>query len=996
MGKKQRLISGFDQVIGKAAHEQVLEEAAGMNAGHDDVGVLQVVIVDVLHRGGVGVNGFESLDPVGLQVARRLAEKVLALLPVLTGGEDGDLEIIGLGESKEIPQRSPRAEAAVPGDDRFSQRPSDVGLRNRQDGRHRSSQHLGQGIARRLLGFEMKVGAQAHDDQIVEHGGLEDLVSGDPFQFALAVGDAIFLTATNEPLPSLGDALPGVVGGAQHGLLNERPVADIRGCDAGPNAGGIENRQTRDFRLVTGGDFTTAARGGFRERRDVERREDAFDGLAHEMMGLGREKERKNETAGASAFHIRLEHQPFRPRSAGLDPVEKLVGSRLVELVASGGHGFDEIVRHHRDEKQGAVAGIPGHQHGPSAGFRLEQVLPTLETEVGEGAVVVMAGDAASLQHRNNVAAKIDRSRFAPRRDHDDFGNRLWTIGAGGEGRQRDEQSHEDNGFRFHGSLLHHKKEMAAPPILTFPRRGLPPCTQGRNAEKCESEIERLRQFRLVSLPTRMPSAESTSTEDERDQLLRRIEELEARLAAEQTSGARRLQFAIEAAPNGILMTDARGRIVFANQRATEYFGYSREEMEGLPVEKLMPQRFRRAHVGLREHYHETPEQRPMGTGRDLYAQRKDGSEFPVEIGLTPVEIDGDKLALAMVTDITARRRGEEAMRSQARILESLHEAVFTVDAEERVETWNRGAELIFGWKEDEIVGQPVRKICPADDMRRFSDRIVPAVLDHGHFDSVLHCRRSDGGEVAVAIRASLASDSGRQRSDKDPRIILCANDISRQKELEDEIVQISEKEQRRIGQDIHDDLCQQLASIGCLTKVLRGQVTAEGKSATAEALEQIGEMISSANVRAREISRGLAPAVIQREGLTSALEELASRTRKVFGVPCVFHCPDPIFIDDEKSAVQLYRIAQEATANAVKHSDASQITIELTVTEDRLRLRISDDGRGLPPEAASRSSGLGLLTMNYRAGILDGELDIHSPPGQGTRITCTAPHRNE
>lgn len=493
-----------------------------------------------------------------------------------------------------------------------------------------------------------------------------------------------------------------------------------------------------------------------------------------------------------------------------------------------------------------------------------------------------------------------------------------------------------------------------------------------------------------------MPPAESTSTEDERDQLLRRIEELEARLAVEQTSSARRLQFAIEVAPNGILMTDSRGRIVFANQRAREYFGYTREEMEGMPVEKLMPKRFRHAHVGLREHYHENPEQRPMGTGRDLYAQRKDGSEFPVEIGLTPVEIDGEKLALGMVTDITARRRGEEAMRSQARILESLHEAVFTVDAEETVETWNRGAELIFGWKEEEIVGQPVRKICPADDMRRFSDRIAPAVLDYGHFESILHCRRSDGGEVAVAIRASLASDSGRQKSGKDPRIILCANDISRQKELEDEIVQISEKEQRRIGQDIHDDLCQQLASIGCLTKVLRGQVTAEGKSDTAEALEQIGEMISSANVRAREISRGLAPAVIQREGLTSALEELASRTKKVFGVPCVFYCPDPIFIDDEKSAVQLYRIAQEATANAVKHSDASQIIIELTVTEDRLRLRISDDGRGLPPEAASRSSGLGLLTMNYRAGILDGELDIHSSPGQGTRITCTAPHRNE
>ncbi|MCB1229321.1 MAG: PAS domain S-box protein [Verrucomicrobiae bacterium] len=493
-----------------------------------------------------------------------------------------------------------------------------------------------------------------------------------------------------------------------------------------------------------------------------------------------------------------------------------------------------------------------------------------------------------------------------------------------------------------------------------------------------------------------MPPAKSADTEEDRTELLRRIEELETRLEAAQVASARRLQFAVEAAPNGIIMTDAEGRIVFANGRARSLFGYSEKEMEELRVEELMPERFRRHHGGLRERYHHDPEQRPMGIGRDLFAKRKDGREFPVEIGLTPVEIDGERLTLGMIADITERKRAEEALRDQARILASLHEAVFTIGGSHRIETWNRGAEYIFGWTEDEIIGEPVSKICPVDDLKRYSERILPAVLAEGHYESTLRCRRRNAQEVTVAIRASLADSDRTSEADSSPRVIVCANDISRQKELEDEIVQISEKEQRRIGQDLHDDLCQQLASIACLAKVLRGQVASKGNAETATALDQIGEMLSSANVRAREISRGLAPAVIQREGLTSALEELASRTKRVFGVPCRFHCPDPIFVEDEKTAVQLYRIAQEATANAVKHSDATEILIELTLTPGHLRLRVHDDGRGLPLEAAKRSSGLGLLTMNYRAGILDGELEIQSSPGRGTTIICTAPHGNE
>lgn len=495
-----------------------------------------------------------------------------------------------------------------------------------------------------------------------------------------------------------------------------------------------------------------------------------------------------------------------------------------------------------------------------------------------------------------------------------------------------------------------------------------------------------------------MSGATSPHQEKDLDQLRERIRELERRLEAEKSAGVDRFRFAVEAAPNGILMADASGRITLANQRVREMFGYTEEEMAGLPVEALMPERFRRGHVHHRDQYHQAPTPRPMGTGRDLYAQRKDGSEFPVEIGLTPLSLEGgERLVLGMITDISERKKAEMALHDKARILANLHEAVFTLDAKGIVETWNEGATLIFGWHDEEIIGRPVTLLCPEDDSHRFHERVQPALREIGHYESNLRCLHRSGTEIRLAIRASLIDPDAWSR-DGTGRTIICANDITRQKELEEEIVQISEKEQRRIGQDLHDDLCQQLASIACLTQVLQQRVAAGSKHEddTAEALGQIGEMISQANVRAREISRGLAPAVIEREGLTSALVELASRTQRIFGIPCRFHCPDPIFVDDEKVAVQLYRIAQEATANAVRHSDCTGIDLHLDLRPGHLQLRIRDDGRGLLPSTEDQGSGMGLLTMAHRARILDGDLDIDSSPGKGTTITCTTVHENE
>lgn len=135
----------------------------------------------------------------------------------------------------------------------------------------------------------------------------------------------------------------------------------------------------------------------------------------------------------------------------------------------------------------------------------------------------------------------------------------------------------------------------------------------------------------------------------------------------------RRFRLVVEAAPSGMVMVDRTGAIVMVNAQAERMFGYSRDELLGQSVETLVPTRYRRHHPGLREAFHNEPRARPMGAGRELYALRKDGSEFPVEIGLTPIETDEGLMVLSSVVDITERKTAEVALRESERRLQELH-----------------------------------------------------------------------------------------------------------------------------------------------------------------------------------------------------------------------------------------------------------------------------------------------------------------------------------
>ncbi len=247
--------------------------------------------------------------------------------------------------------------------------------------------------------------------------------------------------------------------------------------------------------------------------------------------------------------------------------------------------------------------------------------------------------------------------------------------------------------------------------------------------------------------------------------------------------------------------------------------------------------------------------------------------------------------------------------------------------------------------------------------------------------DKSLRFVRSTGGPV-------------RDRDGKVTRLVGMLLDVTERKALEQEIARTSEMEQRRIGQDLHDGLCQHLAGIEFMSQVLEQKLAARSKGNAARAAE-IAKLVRQAIAQTRDLARGLSPVDLAVEGLMSALQELASNTEKLFHVSCPFLCPEPVLVPDNSVATHLYRIAQEGIRNAIQHGKAKRITLELLQSSDQILLSISDNGRGLL-ESRDPHRGMGFRIMQYRAGVIGGSLVFESRPKKGTTVLCTIPTPSE
>jgi len=215
---------------------------------------------------------------------------------------------------------------------------------------------------------------------------------------------------------------------------------------------------------------------------------------------------------------------------------------------------------------------------------------------------------------------------------------------------------------------------------------------------------------------------------------------------------------------------------------------------------------------------------------------------------------------------------------------------------------------------------------------------------------------------------------------------------LERAQELERQILRTSEREQQRIGRDLHDSLGPHLAAIGYAASFLMDELRGHDLPEAAAA-ERIRKMVSEAISLTRALARGIAPVQMDGPGLSMALEDLASTTSRLTGMSVSFSETGNTEVNDPECGIQIYRIAQEAVNNAAKHGGARNVGIVLSKSGGSLRLVVADDGKGMPP-FQSGTRGMGLHSMRHRARSLGGELKIDSNPTEGTTVSCQIPLR--
>lgn len=214
---------------------------------------------------------------------------------------------------------------------------------------------------------------------------------------------------------------------------------------------------------------------------------------------------------------------------------------------------------------------------------------------------------------------------------------------------------------------------------------------------------------------------------------------------------------------------------------------------------------------------------------------------------------------------------------------------------------------------------------------------------------------------------------------------------LEERRQLERDIVSVSEHEQQRIGQDLHDGLCQHLAAIGCAARVLADDLQSRSVPEARDAA-MIEESIQQAVMEARNLAHGIFPVHVDRNGLAVALGDLARMTGRLTGAEIELKEECEMNLDSPEASMHLYRIAQEAVANAVRHGQARHIDISLRCNGNDLELRIADDGSGMKLNGKSADAGMGLRTMRYRAEALGARLEINPRIGGGTTVRCLMP----
>jgi two-component system CheB/CheR fusion protein len=348
----------------------------------------------------------------------------------------------------------------------------------------------------------------------------------------------------------------------------------------------------------------------------------------------------------------------------------------------------------------------------------------------------------------------------------------------------------------------------------------------------------------------------------------------------------------------------------------------------------------------------------------------------------------GHFMALSgVVVDITERKAAEQALRDKEErlqaILDTAMDAIITIDHRGIIQSANATTAKMFGYTIAEMVGQSVNMLM-ASPHREAHDRQMARYLQTGEKHVIgitreVDARRKDGTvfptELSVSEIKHLKLFTGIHR------------DLTERKQLERDVVETASLEQRRIGQDLHDSVAQELTALNMVARDLAETLQTD-PAKTSQLVDRMDQGLQRAQRELRTVLRGLLPVAVDSAGLMASLADLAGRTQQEGKVNCVFDCPEIVSVAENLTATQLYLIAQEAVYNAVKHAQARTVRITLQA-DGGLILTVQDDGIGMPDRPAE-NEGLGVRIMRNRAAIIGAKLTIAAAEPSGTVVSCS------
>jgi PAS domain S-box-containing protein len=463
----------------------------------------------------------------------------------------------------------------------------------------------------------------------------------------------------------------------------------------------------------------------------------------------------------------------------------------------------------------------------------------------------------------------------------------------------------------------------------------------------------------------------------------------------------------------GIYRTTPDGRVLAGNPAFARMMGYS--SFEELASRDLNAEGFEPQYS--RGQFKEALEKAGGITGLESQWRRRDGSVIFVREHARAIRDEAGQILYyeGVAEDITECKRAEQKAAQLAAIVESSNDAIFSANMEGIITSWNKGATMLYGYEESEVIGRNVSMLVPPgveDDTPQLLQGIQSGEYTEHH--EVVR-QRSDGQRIYLSRTISPIRDSegrivavskiarditARRQAQEELRAAYdrLAKEVTERTRAEAEIVALSqrlitaqEEERTRLARELHDDLSQQIAAVGIGLSNIRRLIPERQREGREEAertcqrLKQLGEGI-------RRLSHQLHPAILEHSGLVVALESYCAEFKSLTGVRAVVQADARLDNVPANPALGIFRIAQEALQNVWKHSGTKKVVIHLARSGGQLRLCISDQGSGFDPAHRHKSKGLGLVSMRERAKLLGGTLTIESAKGRGTTVTAAIP----